>query len=92
MGSGKQFGGPVPANSDFRIPTSDLELIWVKLGGPPPVDPADLNFLALDTATPYVADYPGANGGQMAHYWARWVSSNGEKGPWSDTASATIGA
>ncbi len=34
----------------------------------------------------------GEDGGQTAHYMLRWVSTGGEKGPWSETASATIGA
>ena len=32
------------------------------------------------------------HGGVTAHYMLRWVSTTGEKGPWSETASATIGA
>ena len=30
--------------------------------------------------------------GQTVYYQARWVSTDAEKGPWSETASATIGA
>ena len=65
--------------------------IWVKIGTTP-VDPSELTFLAVDTRTPYTADFPGADGGKTAHYMLRWVSTRGEKGPWSATASATIGA
>ena len=36
--------------------------------------------------------HSAADGGQTAHYMLRWVSTSGEKGPWSETASATIGA
>jgi len=66
--------------------------IWVKVGDPPPKDASELRFLAVDTRTPYVAHYSGADGGQTAHYMLRWVATTGEKGPWSETASATIGA
>jgi len=66
--------------------------LWVKVGDPPPVDPGELTFLSLDTRTPYVADFPGEDGGKTAHYMLRWVATTGEKGPWSETASATIGA
>lgn len=66
--------------------------IWVKLGGTPPADPSECDFLALDTATPYSVEYPGSNGGQLAHYMLRWVTATGLKGPWSETASVTIGA
>ena len=66
--------------------------LWVKIGNPPPVGPSQVDFLALDTRTPYVATYAGAVANQVAHYMLRWVNTRGEKGPWSETASATIGA
>lgn len=66
--------------------------LWVKIGGEPPADPAECTFLALDTRTPYRAVYAGADANKVAHYMARWVNRRAEKGPWSATASATIGA
>ena len=33
------------------------------------------------TRTPYVADFPGEDGGKTAHYMLRWVATSGEKGP-----------
>jgi hypothetical protein len=64
--------------------------IWVKVDGPPPVDAGELRYLATDTRTPYVAAYDGSQGGKIAHYMVRWVSTRGETGPWSQTVSATI--
>ncbi len=58
----------------------------------PPADPSELTFLAVDTRTPYLASFDGADAGKTAHYMLRWVSTTGEKRPWSETASATIGA
>lgn len=66
--------------------------IWVKIGDPPPIDPGELTFLATDTRTPYLATFDGADGGKTAHYMLRWENTRGEPGPWSETASATIGA
>ncbi len=66
--------------------------IWVKIGPTPPVDPSELTFLAVDTRTPYTREYPGTEGGKQAHYMLRWVNTRGETGPWSETATATIGA
>jgi hypothetical protein len=66
--------------------------IWVKIGPTPPVDPGELTFLAVDTRSPYTRDYPGSEGGKQAHYMLRWVNTRGETGPWSETATATIGA
>jgi hypothetical protein len=64
--------------------------IWVKVGGAPPADPSELRYVATDTATPYLAEYLGADAGKTAHYWLRWLNTRGEPGPWSDTVSATI--
>lgn len=66
--------------------------IWVKVGDAAPTDPSELRFMGLSTRSPFTADYSGSDGGQIAYYWVRWVNSRGEKGPWSETASATIGA
>ena len=68
--------------------------------GPPPADrsvrppcrTSELTFLAVDARTPYLANFDGADAGKTAHYMLRWVSTTGEKGPWSETAIATIGA
>ncbi len=64
--------------------------IWVKVGGAAPTDPSELRFLTLDTASPYLSEYPGADAGKTAYYWLRWVNTRGEQGPWSDTLSGTI--
>jgi hypothetical protein len=69
--------------------------IWLALtaaGVAPPADPAAYRFVALDTRTPYTLDFDGADGGKSAHYMLRWVNTRGEKGPWSATASVTVGA
>lgn len=68
--------------------------IWMALtavGAPTPTDPATFSFVALDTRTPYTIDFGGAEGGKNAHYLLRWVNPTGQKGPWSETATATIG-
>ncbi len=64
--------------------------IHVAIGPQPPADPADFRLLAVDPATPYVVNYTGADAGQTAHYLLRWVNARGERGPWSETTSATI--
>ncbi len=88
--------------SDEATPTSRAKPegvmgceIWVKVaptGEPAPADPDELSFVAMDTASPYIAEYDGADGGKTAHYMLRWVRTGGEKGPWSETVSATITA
>jgi len=69
--------------------------IWVKVlptGEAPPVSADELSFVTLDTASPHTVEYNGADGGKTAHYMLRWVKNNGDKGPWSETVSATITA
>lgn len=39
-----------------------------------------------------VAEFTSPDSGKTAHYMVRWLSPGGEAGPWSETASATIGA
>ncbi len=69
--------------------------IWVNIlpiGSPTPTDPDSFTFVSLDTRTPYTLNFDGADGGKNAHYILRWVNPTGQKGPWSETATATIGA
>jgi hypothetical protein len=69
--------------------------VWVKLmalGEAPPTGPADLRFLLLATRSPAIVEYSGNEAGKTAHYMVRWLSRRGEPGPWSETASATVGA
>ncbi len=61
-----------------------------KIGGAPPVDESECQFLTLDTETPYLADYAGEKAGAMAHYMLRWRLRDGSNGAWSETLSATV--
>jgi len=44
----------------------------------------------MDPSTPYLAEWTGTEAGKTAHYRARWLKTDGSRGPWSETASATI--
>ena len=66
--------------------------IWLATGGAPPVSLSEMSFAALATRSPHLVEHSSEHAGQAAHYWVRWVSTRGEVGPWSETASATIGA
>lgn len=66
--------------------------IWVKFGDPVPTDASQCQILALDTATPCVGDLDGDKAGQRAHYVLHWITTRGDKGPCSETVSATISA
>lgn len=80
-----------PAQQPLDGPVGQRENCRV-VSDPLPVDPSELEFLAVGTRAPYTRDYAGAQGGKPAHYMLRWVNSKGETGPWSETATATIGA
>lgn len=69
--------------------------VWVALSPPntpPPADESALRFLALAVTAPQEAVYPAEAVGQTAHYMLRWLSTTGERGPWSEVCSATIAA
>jgi len=66
--------------------------IWAKIGGAAPADPSECTFVANDTNSPYLNQFTGADAGKTAHYILRWIRSRQEKGPWSETISATIPA
>lgn len=61
-----------------------------QVGGAEPADPDEMKFLAIDTRSPYVAQFEGADAGQTVYYRLRWVNTRNEQGPWSDIYSATI--
>jgi len=89
------FADSATPTSKAKPPGAMGAEIWISLlpvGQPTPTDPASFTLVALDTRTPYTLDFQAAEGGKNAHYLLRWVSTKGDKGPWSETASATVGA
>ncbi len=69
--------------------------VWVKLvdaDQPAPTDPAALTFLTMTTRPSFRAEFKAGEGGKTAVYMARWVSTRGEKGPWSEVTTATVAA
>lgn len=65
--------------------------LWHKIGGPAPVSNKGMAFLAVDTRTPYTINFDAADVGQTVYYLGRWVTSQGEQGPWSTVIGATVG-
>ncbi len=64
--------------------------VWVKIAGEATMNEDDYKFLAVDTATPYLAIHKAEDVGKKAHYMLRWINTRGEKGAWSDVVSAVI--
>ncbi|MFA6043731.1 MAG: hypothetical protein WC718_01995 [Phycisphaerales bacterium] len=53
---------------------------------------AGYRFLALSSRGNLKADFTAQDKGKTAYYALRWVSTRGEKGPWSEVAAATVAA
>jgi len=70
----------------------DVKVVEPQRGVLPPTSPSELSFLSVDTATPYMVDYPGEDAAGTVQYMLRWLATTGDKGAWSETPSATIGA
>ena len=67
--------------------------IWHILTAPgeaAPLDTTGYKSLGINTASPFIAEYGGADVGKMAHYLLRWISTTGETGPWSEILSAVV--
>lgn len=76
--------------------------VWLAItptGEPaPPMNPrgeagnGPYQFVEMNTRGRLENVFPSPERGRTAHYTLRWVSTRGEKGPWSEVASATIAA
>lgn len=76
--------------------------MWLALAEPneaaPPLNSGALGgadsytFLSLSSRGVLQADFPSADAGKTAYYALRWVSTRGDKGPWSEVCAATVAA
>lgn len=76
--------------------------VWLALAGAdepaPPLntDPRDgqsgYRSLAQSSRSNLQADFTSQDKGKIAYNALRWVSTRGEKGPWSEAAAATVAA
>jgi hypothetical protein len=94
------------ATVECRLPAGVLGAgVWVKLVAPPsadqpaPTDPArdpsSFTFLTMTTKPIFRAEFKAGEGGKTAVYMARWINTlrgRGEKGPWSEIATAILAA
>jgi hypothetical protein len=62
------------------------------IGTAPPTGTEQFDYLETDRSSPFTVEYTDADAGKIASYILRWVNANGDKGPWSETVSATITA
>jgi len=69
--------------------------VWLTLidaGQLAPTDPGELALLTIATKPSIRADFRSGDGGKTAVYMTRWVNTHGEKGPWSEIATAMVAA
>lgn len=83
--------------SDNKTPTSrarpegmDYAEIWLYVGTQPPTGPSQFHLIDTATKNSYNYEYTETDAGKTAYFILRWVNSRCDKGPWSETVSATI--
>lgn len=64
--------------------------IWFKVSETQPANTGDYEYLAGDSATPYIAVFAQPDAGKTVWYLLRWKNTRGEFGPWSFPASAKV--
>lgn len=82
---------------DNKTPTSRARpegVVYTELhsyvGTTPPTDTSQFKMVETYTKNSATIEYTSADAGKTAYYNLRWVNSRKEKGPWSETVSATI--
>jgi hypothetical protein len=61
-----------------------------QVGGTAPTDPQNMAFLAMESRSPYRADFDADDIGKTAYFAARWVNTRNQPGPWSQIYMAVI--
>lgn len=67
-------------------------MVYRAVGETPARSPIDADFLTLSTRVAFASTFTHADHGKTATYFARWINSKGEAGPWSIAMSAPIAA
>jgi hypothetical protein len=62
------------------------------LNNPAPASNDRYRFLSLSPRGSLDATFPSSEAGKTAYYALRWVSTRGDKGPWSEVCGATVAA
>ncbi|MBC8096333.1 MAG: hypothetical protein H7Y43_11015 [Akkermansiaceae bacterium] len=54
------------------------------------MNPNAMAFLAIETRTPYRADFEAGDVGKTVYFAFRWLNTKGQPGPWSQIYSAVV--
>ena len=80
------------ALADANTPAPPLNSPSAQGGGNAPGRADSYKFLSPSSRGNLNAAFTAADAGKTAYYALRWVSTRGEKGPWSEVAAATVAA
>ena len=61
-----------------------------KVGSPAPVTPTDCNNTLVISKVPYKIFFTSNDTGKTLYYFARWVNTRNQPGPWTNVASMII--
>lgn len=75
-----------------RKKPSGVKFLQVSLfvGTVAPVSPAATPYYGLVTKNPVAIDFEAGDVGKTAFYYARWLNTKGQPGPWSALMQATV--
>jgi hypothetical protein len=83
------YAALVTACSELR---DGADVGFTALDTPAPTDPAALTFLTMTTKPSFRAEFKVGEWGKTAAHMARWANTRGDRGPWSDVATAKVAA
>ena len=78
--------------SRAKPPNATSLQLYVAIGPAPATDLAEARFLGNYTRTPVPVAFDHADNGKYATYFARWLGTRGQVGPWSTPESFPIAA
>jgi hypothetical protein len=67
-------------------------MVFRAVGEEPARSPQDAAYLTLVTRTAFTSTFTRADNGKTATYFARWINTKGEAGPWSLGMTAAVAA
>lgn len=75
-----------------KPPWATALMVYRAVGEDPVSRAEEAQFLTLVTRARFTSTFDHAQRGQTATYFARWINTKGEPGPWSNAMTAAIAA
>jgi hypothetical protein len=61
-----------------------------KIGGPPPASPSDCGETELISKIPYKINFNSTDSGKTLYWYARWVNTRNQPGPWTHVYASIV--